>query len=196
METMAEKIRTESFEEPEADSVSTPVARLLLKTVQTLIADPMRNPLVAEAFRQGKKSSEAKVTRVHNVLRRIIEDLPIKRDWLDPLLEAEARNLLGEMDPSISGSEASTVNAASGAGNSVSSEDMPHPRESTPRFRFIGDVRKCLFIGGANAWNSVVRDVTAKLEQPDCQVDEEEVLKKMSEYLRTMCLPNAFRYRR
>lgn len=30
------------------------------------------------------------------VLKRIVDDLPIKRDWLDPDLEREARALLAE----------------------------------------------------------------------------------------------------
>lgn len=32
--------------------------------------------------------------RIQQVLARIIEDLPSRRDWLDPALEAEARELL------------------------------------------------------------------------------------------------------
>ena len=37
--------------------------------------------------------------RIELLLRRIVLDLPLNRDWLDPQLEGEARVLLGLVDP-------------------------------------------------------------------------------------------------
>ena len=46
-------------------------------------------------------------TRIEFLLRRIIQDLPLKRDWLDPAIETEARQLL-RLEPTAT-PEANTI---------------------------------------------------------------------------------------
>ena len=58
--------------------------------------------------------------------------------------------------------------------------------------RFIGDVRRELFLPMSCEWNGVVREVTADLEQGDAQVDQVAVLKRLAKYLRNVALRNDF----
>ena len=50
----------------------------------------------------------------------------------------------------------------------------------------IGDLRRSLFTHYNSAWNALVRDVTAKLEQPEEEVSEIETYKMLIQDLRDL----------
>jgi hypothetical protein len=49
---------------------------------------------VGVTFKHMRHHSEPDPMRAVELLRRIIEDLPAQRDWLDPVIEREAKDLL------------------------------------------------------------------------------------------------------
>ena len=65
-------------------------------------------------------------------------------------------------------------------------EVAPHDEQ----MKYIGDLRRELFLPTECAWNGVVRDVTANLEEPGMRVDKVAVLKRLAEYLRNIALRN------